>query len=744
MLGPAHPVRNEQFIVMAIHMNLSLVVVALMLLLVSYIAYRGTTPAISRRLRITLTALRVLSFACIVFLLMDPRYVFRSDKSEPAEIVVLIDRSASMSLPAEGWAPLAGPTRFESACDVAGRLKEAVESRGGVFNEVYFSGDVLLTPADSIGPDGQGTDIRGALAAAFKRGEGKNLAGFIVVSDGIDTEEQLIRRPVPPVPVYTIGVGDTNAPTDVRIKDVAYNSIVRVPSRSAIDAIIEYSGDRSSDEGGTKQIHIRLSEDDKTVFEKDTLFAGPVREIVQRIPVEFREAGRRHFILDVTVQGYDAEKENNRREIVVEAEKAGVRILIVDQKPSWELHFLTGFLRREQTFDFDVVSMIAENPVLGDGKTIHPGDFERRLADYDALVIVSVERDFINVNTARAIKRFVREDEKGILVLPGGSASLFERPSAWEHLSDLLPVRGDPPFRFNLQYTSVRPGSHAMNNPVTSQLFPRLGQTEWQQRSPLLGCYGPHTPKPRVEILLETVGSRAPALVYHEVDGGRVALMCAGPLWRWKFLSENNSVYEDLLSRILDVLSRGGKTERFVLKSKRNVYDSGETAVLTAEIFNEKMQPVTGAPVRVEVSRVGENGEVPLDIFAMRREGSDNPRFEVSLPAFSPGHYRIRGQADLPGRTLSSQPVDISISNVSVEFKRVVRDRSNLVSVARQSGGTYTDARTVAELGERIALEPRVTEWTAEIPLRTSVVLFAIILVLLSVEWIIRKRAGMI
>ncbi len=721
---------------MAFNISFLTIVIALVLLTVSFLAYRRTTPPVSPRLRVFLTGLRVLSFLLIVFLLMDPRYVLRAKKSESAEIAVLVDRSASMSLPAASGG---AQDRFDAALSLARRLKQNVEDNNGVYSEFYFSGADLTTAVDSLDPGGQGTDIRAALAEAFKRFEGRNLTGMVVVSDGVDTEERLIRQAVPGVPVYTVGVGDTVAPEDVRIKDVDYNSVVRVPSQSLIRATVDYTGGG----GGAKQIRMRLMENGRVVFEKDTLIVGPGEEITQEIGVDFREEGRRNFVLDVDVRGYDAEPENNRREIVIEGEKAGVNVLVVDQRPAWELRFLSGFLRKDQTFDFDLVSVVAQHPSLDDARIVAPGDFVRRLREYDALVLISVERGFINDPRAEAMKRFVRTEGKGLLVLPG-SGSLFERPDAWNRLSDILPVRANPPLRFQNQYTIVRPGPQAMSNPMTTRLVPRLSQTDWQQRSPLLGHYSPVTPKPGAEILLETEGTRAPAMVSFDTGGGRVALIAAGPIWRWGFLAEDGSVYDDLMSRMLDFLARGGETERFVLKSKKNVYDSGETAILTAEIFNEKMQPVTGAPVRVEVSRVGGNGEVPLDIYSMRREGSDNPRFRVSLPPLPAGRYRLRGEADLPGRTIVSQPIDVSVSEVSVEFQRVDQDRNNLASIARKSGGMYVDAAGAERLHARISLEPRVTDVTSEMSLRTSVIVFVSILVLLSIEWIIRKRVGMI
>jgi len=257
---------------MAISVNFFFILAAAAVLVVAFIAYRGTTPPLSRRVRVFLTGLRVLSFLLIVFLMMDPRYVVRSERSEPANVIALIDRSESMSLPARGWGSQPGSTRFEKAREIARRVQTDVESKGAVYSEMYFSGGALGARSDTISADGQGTDIRSALGEAYKRYEGRNVAGFVVISDGVDTEERLIRRPVPPVPVYAVGLGDTSAPEDVRIKDVDYNSVVSAPSRSVIRAVVEYSGGA----GKSKAVRIKLEENDRT-FSRTTLFSPDLK-----------------------------------------------------------------------------------------------------------------------------------------------------------------------------------------------------------------------------------------------------------------------------------------------------------------------------------------------------------------------------------------------------------------------------------------------------------------------------------
>jgi len=722
---------------MGIHFHIGALLLALFLIVVAVFAYRGTTPSISTGLRALLTGLRVASFALIAFLLMDPRYILKSEKPERAHVVALIDRSASMSLPTDGWVAERSSPRFNSAKALAAELESRVQDRGGKFSTVYFSDDLVAAQQDTIGPDGQGTDIERSLQAVYKQHEGDNLTAFVVLSDGVNTESRLVRGGLPGIPIFAVGFGDTSAAEDVRIKNVEYNSIVRAPSKTTISAGVAYSGNTS------RRVNLRLLEGRRVVFEKDTVLTADGREFEQEITVQFPEPGRRQFVLEARVDGEDMELENNRRDIVIEAEKAGVRILIVDMLPSWELHFLTDFMRRDETFDFSLVSTLGAERIVGE-KLKDRNEIIDNLGDYDAIVIASVDDRLFDAEVTRAITKFVREDGKGLLVLPGQS-SLFEIRGAWARMSDLLPVSGSPPHRFNLQFTNVRPGAQASTNPITAQLVPLLSQTDWQQRSPLLGYYASLAPKTGVEVLLETAGQKAPVFVYQASGKGRVALLSVGPLWRWKFLAESNTLYDEMVSRLLDVLSRGEDTERFMLVSGKSVYDSGEESVFTAEIFNEKMQPVTGVPVRLAIARIEDDGgDVPLEIVSMTREGSDNTRFKRVLSPLPPGDYRITGEADVQGRTVRSQPVQIAVSEVSVEFQNVRQDREHLERIARRSRGEYATAAGVTNLVDRMKLEPRIVETTYELSFRTSMFVFIAILLLLGTEWMIRKRAGMI
>jgi hypothetical protein len=236
-----------------------------------------------------------------------------------------------------------------------------------------------------------------------------------------------------------------------------------------------------------------------------------------------------------------------------------------------------------------------------------------------------------------------------------------------------------------------------------------------------------------------------PALTFAPVGKGRVAAIAAGPLWRWKFVAESNSVYDELMGRLIDVLTRGEESGRFVLVSDKNVFEAGESPVLYAEVLNDRLQPVTGAPVRVEIARIDSAGtETPLAQAAMRRESPEASRMSVTLEPMPSGRYLVRGSAELPDRTIESRPLELRVSTTSVEFQRTPQDRDALVRIAGRTGGAYTTPADAADAASRISLESRAVPTVSESVLRAEAPLFMLLIILLSLEWLLRKRTGMI
>jgi hypothetical protein len=79
-----------------------------------------------------------------------------------------------------------------------------------------------------------------------------------------------------------------------------------------------------------------------------------------------------------------------------------------------------------------------------------------------------------------------------------------------------------------------------------------------------------------------------------------------------------------------------------------------------------------------------------------------------------------------------------------VEFQRTPQDRDALVRIARRQGGDYLTPDLAAGLVDQLSLDRRRVPTVSESVLRASAPLFLVLLALLSGEWLLRKRAGMI
>ncbi|HEX6790519.1 MAG TPA: hypothetical protein VF247_04335 [Candidatus Krumholzibacteria bacterium] len=708
------------------------IVLAAVLFALGLLAYWRTTPALERPVRVLLTALRVAALLCLVLFLLDPRAIRRDDREEPARVVLLVDKSESMTLPASGWD--GGPSRFDAVRQGAERLARELDRRGARVETLGYDSHAAAA-GDSLVPTGQGSDLVGALDDVSRRYEGEHLAAVVALGDGMDTERALVRPELPDVRVWTVGVGDTTAPDDVRIEDAEYSPVVRVPSRAVIRAGIGVSG------ATPKRVHVQLTEGSKTIFQADTSFATGNAVATMRIPVRFEEPGKRQMVLSVTTTGKDVQPGNNRRDIVIEGEKARSRILIVDLSPGWDVTFLTGLASKDPGLECELF-VTPRREAAPRGRVHRPEEFVSALTDADAVVLASVNETVLAPAVTDAIKRFV-ERGGGLLVLPGPS-SLYETPGAWGRLRDILPVSGKAPFTFTLQYTLVGPGARAGTHPVTAPLVPLLTQTEWQERAPLLGFYNGLTAAPSAEMLIGVRGRNVPVLAYSQSGKGRVAAVGAGPLWRWRFLGGNGGAYDELMTRLMDVLTRGEEAGRFLLMARKNVFDAGESPVFYAEVFNEKLQPVTGVPVTVEVSSADTTGGgTPLVRVAMHREG-DEERLTATLDPLPAGKYLVRGSAELPDRVIQSKPIELHVSQTSVEFRNTTQDRAALERIARRTGGAYLTPDSLDALAGRIDVSPRKVPVVSESVVRASVSWFVAVLLLLSAEWLLRKRAGMI
>jgi hypothetical protein len=179
----------------------------------SYLLY-AKQKAWSKSVNRILFVLRASLLFAILLLLLDPIVKRVSRYFEKPILVLLYDQSESVALGLDSLArnELRNRTDALEAKLSKGGYELAIQSlEGSPVNKDLFSETT--------------TDIQRSLREISSQYEGKNVAGVVLISDGIYNQGISPLHRSFNFPIYTVGVGDTTVRQDILIKSVSYNKI---------------------------------------------------------------------------------------------------------------------------------------------------------------------------------------------------------------------------------------------------------------------------------------------------------------------------------------------------------------------------------------------------------------------------------------------------------------------------------------------------------------------------------------
>jgi hypothetical protein len=713
-------------------------VVLLVLLVppVVVLAYRRTLPSLPTRARWILGGMRAVALWIVLLLVLDPRCSRRERIEQPATIQVLLDRSASMTLPDSGW-DRSGPRRWDRALELLGRLRDRAERHGWRLEVRPFSSGLEETVEaagwDTLRPDGQGTHLVAALRELVASGGLEGTTAVLCLTDGRETvgEEWTRRAFSSPVPVYAVPLGDPEPPVDWRILSVEAPVVVSVPARVRLRIRVEATGP-------PRETRLVVEGEEGEVARRTLRLGGDSTVTTVRIPLELREPGEWIYRVFLESPEGDWTAENDRRDVAILARRASVRVLLFDRHPGWESRFLAGWIEAHRDAR---VTWFASTPAGGED-LLPPRDLVPSLPEAELLILGATAPEGLPPGSGEAIARWLRDRGKGLLVLPG-PGSLFEDRAGWEALRPILPVSAERTAPFRYRYVLVEPGPEMSSLSAFSGMEGLFGRTGWQERAPLVGVHEGVRALGGT-VLRERFGG-APVLVTGQVGPGRVAVLSGGPLWRWRTMVSEGEPYDRLVGALVDWLLHGDPAGRFRLALPGRAYQWGAPVPFRAELFDRRLQPVTDRPVTLVVARVDTaGGEIPLLRVPMERPGEGSGGWHVQVRGLEPGRYRAWAVVREGERERRTDPVGFSVFPRSAEFQRITQDRSRLERLTRSTGGRTIPPGRFADFLDRVEWRPRKEQRLRRILLRSRPEVLALLVGWLSLEWLLRKRAGLL
>ena len=756
----------------------NLLLIALAVVLVAWAYRREAKP---RRWRIGLGVLRLAVLLLVVGLLNRPTLSLTKARLEPSVLAVLLDDSASMAIRDVGDGDaveprISVPQGFATGdTSLASRLAEDHELR--LFRFADAVAPVEQGEVASIEPTGERTRVAGAAAEVLAQLRGQNVAGLVMFTDGKDApsrvdEASLASVRQAGVPVYAVPVGGAGEPPNLRLEGLSAEPTV-------------FAGDILSVVATVRAVGV----EQPTPVEVALLDAGgnpvlspggvPVTRFVELQPgeateVELRLEAPQPQSLDLgvvvrprgTMNELDAD--DNRRGLRVDVLDAQIAVLYVDGYPRWEYRYLKNRLIRDETINASILLTSADPTFAQEGNTPirrFPVTLDE-LLDYDVILFGDVSPQQFSDGQLELLREYVGDAGGGFGMVAGPR----DGPWAWggtpvEALLPIDPTReADPGDSFG----GIDPIVEGWRPTITEAgertgIFRFFADAEVNAEfldsgiEPLFWRATDLRAKAGVGDVLATHptltgadGRPLPVLVAGRYGAGRTLFNGIDESWRWRYYT-GEPVFDTFWVQQLRYLARGRKLgeRRATLTIERPTYELGDRALAEMRVLDPQLGQQL--PDRLEGRLLDSEGRAVANVPLVRRantgDGADaggggDDRFTGTWPADAPGSFTL----SIPPLLADESPLtaNVSVELPRDELQRPVVDRAALARLAADTGGEVVSVSDLATLPGRITSAEKRVPVVAERALWDAPIALALLALLLTIEWVGRKVAGLV
>ncbi len=663
--------------------------------------YRASVPRPAGWRFPTLVALRTAAFALVLFLLFEPVWTHVVRRSEPPLVALLVDTSESVAL----------------APGVAARVRAALaDVPTDAVRPYAFDGTARPAALDSLRFDGERTDIASALARIESDFAGRNLRAVVLVSDGRSTEGRDAAAIAErfPVPVYTATAGDSLSGRDVRVARVLTNDVATVGTPFPIQ-----TGVRAQGFGG-RQTSLVISEAGRTVGSAPLALPADGGEATVDIAVTPTTPGLRTFTVTAVPLPGEATTDNNRMSVTVRVQSDVRQVLVVASGPGPDLAALRAVL------DVDRGIRATYRTQRAPG-TFYEGPLPDALGRFDLVVLAGFPGSAASPGDVERVASAIRGGVPALFLL--GRTTSADRLAG---LADVLPARPAGGTSLVEQSASITDASH----PVSTGL-------DGLARLPPLAVPGSAWTLQPGSRTLATAGGR-PLLVVRQTSTVRTAALLGAGTWRWRTLPEGSEGLAPVWPLALDRLVRwttAARDRRPVrVRADRARWGERESVTFSGQVYTPELAPVADADVVLTLrGPSGQTQTVP-----MRALG--NGRYSADAGPQSPGATTFTAVATRGGATLGDDRGTFGVGRLSAERREPGADAAGMRLIALRSGGETVALDSLGAFVRllRTTLADRPLVRRDATPVLGLPWLLAAILALLTAEWVLRKRSGLV
>jgi len=737
--------------------------------------------------RAGLAIVRTLLLLLLAALVAGPELVRQNDQVERDWVIVMADRSASLSVndaPGDAGGRTTREQQLQQAVRAAWPTFAGLAQKRNVLFLGFDSGaydlrtatepDGTITGIDLAEANGRRTMLGQALEQTLRRVAARPVAGVVLLSDGRSSDsvgrtalKQLEARQVP---VFTVPLGSAQPLTDMALNRLEVPSAAFVGDLVPVSVDIErLGGDPANPVSGKLQL---VDEKTDTVLDEVPLETGP--NAGQRVTLTARpqDTGQATWTVRLALDTPDLTQENNRLPVRVDLVDRPIRVVYFDGYPRWEYRYLKNLLVREGSIKSSTLLLASDKRYIQEGN--EPLDILPRTQEawneFDVIVMGDLRPNLFTEDQLNQIRSLVADRGAGLLWVGGPGAT----PGAWRGtpLADLIPFGMAPSESANgpqtfLDPVVLTPGPAAARYGVLqmgdnlrdpwpehlSALAQGWNTFRWAQRIDAASI------KPTTEVLAlaspttNTGGSSSaptPLIMTMRYGAGRVVYVGTDETWRYRY-ARGETLTERLwipLVRLLarESLGRAGKPAIIEVNPDRaqvNQQVQVSVQLLDQTFVDRRPEAITVRLVpQADAGATANRPQSPIDLTLKPESpgegGGPSNRFTGSWVATEPGNYRVEPSDQLlTGLDLSAK---LEVVLPDDELRVPQTDHASLAALSEATGGKVLLASELSQLPDLLPNRELHLLGTPDVEtLWDKPIVWTVLLLLLICEWVGRR-----
>jgi len=734
----------------------------------------------TRLRRWTLITLRLIVYGVAVLLLLEPALELKHVTKIKNHVAVLLDTSRSQTLKVDAD----GTTRIDRASawlrdeEVRRLLTEPNDDH--IFDLYTFDQAVApsawATAAEGVTPTGDATRILEAVEDVTNRIGRRDLGGFVIVSDGIDSgllggrvrrgealdQETVVFVERLGVPLHVRATASDEGLKDLSVEQVLYDDFAFVRNKVSVDVVLRVVGFEP------ETIPVELKREGELLQRREVEVGPDATEY--KVTFEFvpQQIGKEIYTVTAPTYKGEALAENNRKDFVLKVIRDKIRALQVVGRPSWDERYLRQLLKTNPNVDLISFFILrtAENPQIAPNSEMSlipfPTQelFEQELGSFDIVIFQNFNfRPYGMSQYLPRIADYVRSG--GGFVMVGGELSFTSGGYYGTAMADILPVTLPPPGAVE---TMVNTQSYVMEltdagarHPITQLVFdPAQNRELWSKLPPLEGTNLVLKPRPNATVLgvhpsIKIGGEPLPVVAVREVEKGRSMSVTTDSTWFWGMENVGDGgttrPYSTFWNAAIRWLIKDPELKLLKVEVAESVVPPGGSAHVKVRVVRSDYGPAEGVEGKLEVlfqSLAVLDGSDPnraaqsVRTIPFTTDGRGAAEFE--LPVEEPGAYTVQATATTESGKLEDE--DIFLATLDSQELRSIQPRQDLLGqLAEVSGGTFETLPD--DTGMRFK-EARVVQVNQRkvIEVWDSLWVLLVIAGLLAAEWMLRRRWG--